>query len=296
MNYLLLGGAGFIGSHLSRTLGEQGHEVIIIDSCVTSHEPKDRKNFVKADLRKLNIETYLHWADVVYFLAGSVGVKNIVENSQKTLFNNLELAMKLVPLFEKYQNKVVFTSTSEVYGDGPFAESANTSIGSSDQPRWSYAAAKLSTEFLITTGTFPYTILRLFNVVGQGQLGDFGMVLPRFINAAKNNEDLVIHGTGEHIRSFCHVSDALNMIQQVEKLDNNVFNIGTHYPVTIRYLAERVIKLANSQSKVVCVPLEEIYQKNYGDISRRVPDLTKLKAHIDYNVNYSLDDIIKSML
>jgi UDP-glucose 4-epimerase len=227
----------------------------------------------------------------VYFLAGSVGVLNVVNNPQTTMRNNIALFNKLIPLFEKHKTKVVFTSTSEVYGDGPFAEHNPASIGAPTELRWGYACAKLMTEFMITSGSFPYTIVRLFNVVGPGQRGDFGMVLPRFVDAAVNNRDIVVHGSGQQVRTFCHVQDALDQFQKIENMNGEIFNIGCDTnTITIGELAERVVKLSGSQSKIIH---KEI---NYSDINTRIPDLTKIKSRIDYKVNYSVDDIILDML
>jgi UDP-glucose 4-epimerase len=296
MNYLLLGGAGFIGTHLAKRLISLGHKVTVIDSCITSSPPDYDVTFVQADIINTDIEQYVSDADIVYFLAGSVGVDNVVNNPKKTLMNNIGLVTKLIPLFEKYNKKVVFSSTSEVYGEGPFSEDNNLSIGPSTKLRWSYASAKLTTEFMITCSSFPFTIVRFFNIVGPGQLPDFGMVLPRFINAAKSNTDLVIHGDGSQIRSFCHVEDAVDMLLQVEKIDGQVFNVGNDEPVTIKQLAERVVALSDSKSNIQYMPLEQVYVKNHGDINRRVPVLDKIKQSINYKITYTLDDIIKDML
>lgn len=297
MKYLLLGGAGFIGSHLATQLINDGHSVVIIDNLSTSTFPLGKGNFIEADIRTYEyLEPQIAAADVIYFLAASVGVNNVVNDPQGTTQNNMQLASRLIPLFEKHQKKVVFTSTSEVYGDGPFGEDDNLSIGPSTKLRWSYAAAKLMTEFMITTSTFPYTIVRLFNIVGPGQLGDHGMVLPRFVNAATTGKDLVIYGDGSQVRSFCHIEDAIDMLLQVEKINGEVFNIGNNEAVLIKDLAERVVNLANSSSKINYVPLEQVYVKNHGDINKRIPVLDKIKSAIDYNIRYNLNDIIKDML
>jgi UDP-glucose 4-epimerase len=296
MKYLLLGGAGFIGTHLAKRLISLGHSVTIIDNCVTSNPPDYEVTFIKADIKNDPIEQYIQDCDIVYFLAGSVGVDNVVNNPKTTLMNNIGLVTTLVPLFEKHQKKVLFSSTSEVYGEGPFSEDNNLSIGPSTKLRWSYASAKLTTEFMITCSSFPFTIVRFFNIVGPGQLPDFGMVLPRFINAAKSNTDLVIHGDGSQIRSFCHVEDAVDMLLQVEKIDGQVFNVGNDEPVSIKELAERVVALSDSKSNIQYMPLEQVYVKNHGDINRRVPVLDKIKQSINYKINYTLDDIIKDML
>jgi len=260
---------------------------------------KNLYRFIEADLTQIDDEEFLRIArkcDKIFHLAGSVGVEHIDKNPSETLFNNLALANKLNPLFQKLNKHVTFASTSEIYGEGPFNEENNASIGPSSKLRWGYASAKLTTEFMIRASNYPYTIVRFFNVVGPGQLGDYGMVLPRFVHAAKNNKDLIVHGQGLQVRSFCHVNDAVDALIKVSDTTGELFNIGNDEPTSIYYLAKRVIELSGSSSNVVCVPYEEIFSKNHGDIFRRVPDLSKLRAAIGYDPKYKLDDIIKDML
>jgi UDP-glucose 4-epimerase len=290
MKYLLLGGAGFIGTHLAKRLLSDGHSVTIVDSCITSRAPEYAVNFIQADLCVAPIEPLIESHDVVYFLAGSVGVSNIVNNPHVTLNNNIGLMSRLIPMFEKHQKKVIFSSTSEVYGEGPFKEDNSLNIGPPTDLRWSYAAAKLMTEFMITASNFPYTIVRFFNVTGPGQVGDYGMVLPRFVKAAKNGDDLIVHGKGDQVRSFCHINDAVEILLKLEKINGEIFNVGNNMPVTIKHLAERVIDLSGSKSKIKFIPTP------HSDISIRIPDLTKLKYMTGFVATYDLDSIIKDML
>jgi len=296
MKYLILGGAGFIGQNLAKRLIKTGNEVTIIDSLSTSHKPDLNCEFVLGDITKIDIEKYIKESPIVYFLAGSVGVEKIIDQPGECLVNNINLINTLFPLFKKYKPKVIFSSTSEVYGDGPFAESNNLSIGSPENLRWSYAASKLLTEFYLTTGNFPYIIARFFNIVGPGQLPNFGMVLPRFIKAAKNNEDLIVHGDGSQVRSLCHIEDAINILLQIQDLEEQIFNVGNDEPITIKELAEKVIELSGSKSQIKFVDPKQIYNENYVDINKRIPDLTKLKQTIIHTNKYSINDIIKSLL
>ena len=296
MNYLILGGAGFIGQNLAKRIIKTGNDVTIIDSLFTSHKPNFECEFILGDITKIDIEKYVKKSSIVYFLAGSVGVDMIVNQPQQCLTNNVNLITTLFPLFKKYKPKVIFSSTSEVYGDGPFIESSNLTIGSPDNLRWSYAASKLLTEFYITSGNFPYIIARFFNIVGPGQLPHFGMVLPRFIKAAKNNEDLIVYGDGSQIRSFCHVDDAINILLQIENFEEQIFNVGNDNPITIKELAEKVIQISGSKSQIKFVDPKKIFTENYGDINKRIPDLTKLKEKNIYLNQYSIDHIIKSLL
>ena len=296
MKYLLLGGAGFIGTHLAKKLIALGHDVTIIDNLSTSMRPNFDVRFIETNLIYAPLDEHLISADVVYFLAGSLGVEYIDKNPKETLDNNLGLLYKLIPLFQRYNKKVFFSSTSEVYVEGPFAEDNNLTIGPPTKLRWAYAAAKLMTEFAITSNTFPYTIVRFFNIVGPGQLPDYGMVLPKFIKAAKTGQDLNVYSDGTQVRSFCHVNDAVDALLKLENINGEIFNIGSEDPITINTLAERVIELTQSISKITYVPYDQVFSKNHGDIHSRIPDLSKIKHFIGYVPTYTLDDIIKDCL
>ena len=191
----------------------------------------------------------------------------------------------------------MFSSTSEVYGEGPtFREEDGAGIGPSHKLRWAYATSKLATEFMIRVSSFPYTIVRFFNIVGPGQLGDFGMVLPRFVNAAKAGEDLIVHGDGEQIRSFCHINDCIDALTEIAKYDGELFNIGNDdQPISMENLAKTVIQLTDSTSKIVKVPYEQAFSDKFVDIRYRVPNLDKLRKFTNYRPKHSLVDIIKDM-
>ena len=235
--------------------------------------------------------------DKIYHLAGSVGVSKVDKDPKSSINNNINLATKLTPLFEQARRHVVFSSTSEVYGNGPFNEEDSTSIGPSSESRWGYASSKLTTEFMLRSCGCPYTIARFFNVVGPNQLADYGMVLPRFINAAKSGEDLIVHGDGSQVRSFCHVKDAVESLIKISEIDKELFNIGNdNQPIAMKDLAQKVIDLSGSSSKIKYVPYEEAFVNKFKDINHRVPDLTKLKHFTGYVPQYDLDDIIKEML
>lgn len=307
MKNLVLGGAGFIGQHLTHNLlYYRQNRVIIVDNLATSRinlddfdEYKNLFEFIEADITEMedkDLRKLIGKSDKIYNLAGSVGVAHVDKYPSETLFNNYKLSNKLLPLFQDAKKPVVFSSTSEVYGEGPFSEESHAHIGPTSKLRWGYAASKLMTEFLMRASDFPSTIVRFFNVVGPGQLGDYGMVLPRFIEAAKNGNDLIVYGSGNQIRSFCHVNDAVNALVKVSSIPNETFNIGNDEPVTIKELAERVIQLSGSSSKINFIPYEQAFSKEHGDINTRVPDLTKLKEHIGYTPKHRLDDIIKDML
>lgn len=307
MNNLILGGAGFIGQQLAhRLLRTRQERVTIIDNLKTSRinledfaEYKNLFEFIEADITQMADDELLKLFSKnhkIYHLAGSVGVEYIDKYPSETLFNNLALNNKLLPLFQRANKHVVFSSTSEIYGEGPFYEEANASIGPSSKLRWGYATSKLMMEFMIRASNFPYTIVRFFNVVGPGQLGDYGMVLPRFVQAAKEGKDLIVYGSGQQVRCFCHINDAVDALVKVSSISGELFNIGNDSPITINDLAERVVELSQSTSKVVRIPYEEAFSSNHGDINIRIPDLSKIKQHIKYLPIYRLDDIIKDML
>lgn len=296
MKYLILGGAGFIGQHLSKKLLSLGHEITIIDSLVTSRKPEFDVEFIQADIRNYDVEDHIKNTDIIYFLAGSLGVEHIDKNPTETFQNNIGLMNKLIPLFERYRKKVIFSSTSEVYGEGPFSENDSLTIGNPQKLRWAYSAAKLITEFSITTSSFPYVILRFFNVVGPGQLHEYGMVLPRFIKAAKNNDNLIVYGTGKQTRTFCHIDDAIDCMLKLEKFNNEIFNIGSENLISIDDLAKMVVKISGSKSKITYLPYEKHFSKNHDDIQNRCPDLKKVKTSINYTPGKTIEDIIRDCL
>ena len=152
------------------------------------------------------------------------------------------------------------------------------------------------TEFLLNASGVPFTILRFFNIVGPGQLPDYGMVLPKFIESAKKNEDLIVYGTGEQVRCFFHIDDATDAMIKCCEHKNQLFNIGNDQPITINELAKKVIEISGSNSKIIHVPYEKIFSKNYGDIQKRIPDVTKLREKAHFKPKKNLDDIIKDML
>lgn len=294
MNYLLLGGAGFIGTHLAKRLLEEGNQVTIIDSLATSVSPDYGVNFIKDDVSQMDLIPFLREADVVYYLAGSVGVEYIDKNPSSTLFNNINLMTKLIPQFEEAQTKVIFSSTSEVYGEGPFNEDNALSIGSPNKLRWGYACAKLMTEFMIKASSFPSVIVRFFNVVGPGQSADYGMVLPRFVKAAKAGSNLIIYGDGKQVRSFCHIKDAIDALMLLQDAEG-IYNVGNDTPSSMNELAKAVLGEIATTSNMKYRPYERDFSKEHGDIYYRVPDITKLKE-LGYEPKYDLKDIIRDML
>ena len=303
---VILGGAGFIGNHLTKKHIDEGDSLVIIDSLDTSSVkegqfPVERVEFIIGkvqDLPEEELFAILEDADLIYHFAGSVGVEYVDKNPSLTIFNNLELASYLVPIFERAQTKVIFSSTSEVYGDkdsGDFKETDDCRIPPSDKLRWGYAATKMMTEFMFAASTFPYNIIRFFNIVGPGQVGDYGMVLPKFIKMAKENQDITVFGDGSQIRCFCHIYDAIDMIYAIAmtKHIRNIYNVGSNNQTTIKELAEKVINEVGSESKVVYVPYEDVFTKNHADIKRRVPNTDKVRDWLGISTTRDLNDIIR---
>lgn len=314
MRILITGGAGFIGAHLTKELLDKGHSVICLDNFFTGDKDNlsefnqnSRFELYQVDLAQplysFNLEEAIKSCDLIYHLASIVGVSLVDKEPHRTIKENLEIALKLFPLAEKYNKKVVFTSTSEVYGElnlrNGFREDQPLQIKPPTKLRWGYACTKLTQEFLIHSYNFPFVIARLFNVVGPKQKGDFGMVLPRFINWAKNNEDIVVYGSGEQTRCFCHINDCISVLYEMgvyDECDGEIVNIGNDSEVSIMTLAKKVISLTNSSSKIVKVPYENDFSNNHEDIIRRVPNLEKLKKLLGYSPKYSLNDIILDMI
>jgi len=302
MKVLVLGGAGFIGRHLSARIKDIGGEVTIIDNLDTSHgHGLEEYNFVNADLRTIDeklLEDLCREADIVYHLAGSVGVELGDKEPKRTLYNNVELMLKIMPIFERAGTHVVFASTSEIYGNGPtFNEDDSAGIGPSKYTRWGYSTTKLLSEFMFRVSDIPYNLIRFFNIVGPGQLPDYGMVLPRFVDAVKNNRSPLVHGDGSQIRSFCHINDAVEMLLRVKEHPGELFNIGnSNNAISMSDLAHKVIEVAKSDVLVEYVPYGDVFSERFEDIMYRVPDTTKINHMTGYVPKYTLDDIIESML
>lgn len=312
MNILITGGYGFIGSNLVEYfLSSMLVKITIIDNLSTSDNTSpqkiedDRLKFINIDLSNptndeiLILSETLKYTDLVYHMAGSVGVKYIDKDPKGTLQNSFKINNTLFPLFEKFNTKVVFASTSEVYGNTKEAkETDNLIIGSPDTLRWGYACAKLMSEFLLKSYSFPSVIVRFFNVTGKGQLHNYGMVLPTFINNIRNNNDLIVYGDGEQYRSFCDIRDCVEMLIELGFNDihnNEIYNIGNpQNTISIKDLAQKIIDISNSKLKIKFRDYKEDFSKDFGEIFERKPCTDKINKY--YTSKYSIDDIIKDLL
>jgi len=310
--YLITGGAGFIGSHLAEHLIRKGHRVTVIDDLSTGSE-KNLSNILGhpaftfivsrvsdcPELEKLTAQS-----DVVFHLAAAVGVKLIIEKPLYSIRNNLQETACILEHACKYRKTFLLASTSEVYGKSPsqsFDEADDLRIGNPHLSRWSYACSKLMDEFMAMAswrehGT-PVVITRLFNIVGPRQSGRYGMVLPRFVQAALENKPLTVYGDGTQSRCFCHISDSLKAITQLVEGEpplgvGEVFNVGTDSEISIADLARRVIALTGSKSEIEFIPYDKAYAPGFQDMMRRKPCLKKLQARTGFKPETALDQII----
>jgi UDP-glucose 4-epimerase len=304
MNVVITGGCGFIGSHVTEMHLTSKDNVISIDNFSTGTNNIQHTNYkcLQLDLSdSKNVQDYtdiIKSADLVYHFAGSVGVKYIDDNPRDTLRNTHNINNIIFPVFEDYNSRVIFASTSEVYGDSNEAcETDSLNIGATDKLRWGYACSKLMSEFLLKTYNFPSTVVRFFNVTGRGQIHNHGMVLPTFITKAQRGEDLTIYGDGKQSRSFCDIRDACEMLKIIsdDQHVNQTYNIGNaNNNITINNLAKKVITIAKSESNIVYVDYKNNFSSQFGEIYERKPNTAKINKF--YETKYDINDIIRSML
>jgi len=298
MNILITGGAGFIGSTLAKSLIEDGHEVMIIDDMSNGRiENLNNLNAVKVfqhDLTKSHdgLDILLSKTNIVFHFAASLGVENVHKNPFETFKNNALINENLFPLYKKWGVKVIFGSTSEVYGESKeegSSEEDGFNIFSTETARGGYAAAKIYSEFYLKSFDISHTIVRFFNIVGPKQIGDRGHVLPRFIEAAVKGEDLIVYGNGQQARSFCDIRDAIEMLKILmdKKHNGETYNVGAENICTILDLAHIVKTELNSNSEIKMV------KKDIDEIYNRYPKLDKINQL--YKTKYTLEDIIRNI-
>ena len=306
MKILITGGAGFVGSSLAKSLLNDGHDLYLIDNLSTGSstnidEIVDEITFIECDLSDPESDKIVNqvlWdVDLVYHFAASIGVKLIQEHPKSTLHNNVEINNRLFQLFENHQVKVIFSSTSEVYGETKSVDGSKETdkleILPPQKSRGGYACSKLFSEFLIKSYTFPNTIVRLFNIVGSSQVPDYGHVLPRFIENINKNEDVVVYGNGEQVRSFCDIRDAVEMLKiLIDDVHNGeIYNIGNDdNRCTINELASMCFNVFGSDVGRTHVT----FDSQFGEIYIRFPNTNKIKQY--YTCKYSLEDIVVSLL
>jgi UDP-glucose 4-epimerase len=303
MKILVTGGAGFIGNHLVDKLIKDGNKVIVLDNLDTSKfSNKDAEFFSGSILNEDLVADLIKRVDSVVHLAALVGVFNIVKHSLKGLQTNVlgsEIVIRNCAIRDK---PLLLTSSSEIYGKNESDELDELSdriIGVPQRNRWSYSDSKAIEEaFAIAyhkEHKLPVKIVRLFNTVGPGQSGEYGMVLPRLFNSALANRDVEIYGTGQQTRCFMHVEDAvagINKFLTTEKFDGEIFNLGNPEEISIYELAVKIINITKSFSKITYKNQQEIYGENFEDMGRRIPNINKAIDLLGWYPKRSLDEIL----
>jgi UDP-glucose 4-epimerase len=308
MRVFITGGAGFIGSHLTDALIARGDAVTILDNLTTGSATniahlEGKIELVQGDIRDAAlIEKLMAPADLVLHMAAALGVNTILEKTIESVSVNFTGSEVVLNAATKLKKRLIIASTSEIYGKNPqqpLNEESDRVVGAPQKIRWTYSDAKALEEAIAhslhTTEGLKVTTVRLFNTVGPRQTGRYGMVLPRFVQAALNNEPITIYGDGSQSRVFCHVHDAVKAILTLAATDStigDVFNVGGVGETTMKELAEKIIARTNSTSTITYTPYIDAYPAGFEDMQRRVPDITKIKNTINWSPANTLDSII----
>jgi UDP-glucose 4-epimerase len=314
MKALITGGAGFIGSHLAEKLLQRGDEVFAIDNLWTGKlsnlsRVQNNESFhlvVDTILNESVMNELVFKADHIYHLAAAVGVRTIMDNPVETLDINVKGTEVVLRLANRFKKKVFITSTSEIYGnhmEHTLAEDDNRLMGSVKKRRWAYACSKTLDEFLALAyfdeKKLPVVIGRLFNTVGPRQTGQYGMVLPNFVQSALLGKPITVYGDGDQTRSFTHVWDvveAVILLMSEPTAQGDVFNVGNDKEVTINELAEKVKQMTGSSSAIEHVPYEKAYGPGFEDMRRRCPNIAKIRKLIGFQPKYDLEAMIQSVI
>jgi UDP-glucose 4-epimerase len=311
MRVFITGGAGFIGSHLADACIARGDDVIILDNMSTgSHgniaHLEGKINVHEGDIRDKDlIEKLVSDSDLVLHMAAALGVKNIMEHTIESIDRNFTGSEVVLNAATKFNKRIIIASTSEIYGKNPnqpLNEESDRVVGAPQKIRWTYADAKALEEAvahtLHKTHGLKVTTVRFFNTVGPRQTGQYGMVVPRFIQSALKNEDITIYDDGSQSRVFCHVEDAVRAVITLSETDSTIgdyFNVGGVGETTIKELAANVIERTKSTSATRFIPYSDAYPAGFEDMQRRVPDISKIKKAINWEPRHSLDSIIDSV-
>jgi UDP-glucose 4-epimerase len=318
MKILITGGAGFIGSHLADWLLEVGEEVFVVDDLSTGslknvEQHQDQQRFhlvVDTILNEAVMNELVFKCDQIYHMAAAVGVKLIMNRPVETLETNVKGTEIVLMLTNRYKKKLLIASSSEVYGkvmDGEntrlLLENTDFLMGSTTKRRWAYACSKALDEFLALAyyeeKKLPVIIARLFNTVGPRQTGQYGMVIPNFVQKALIGKPITVYGDGSQSRSFTHVADvtdALIKLMSKSEAVGQIFNIGNPEEVTIKELALMVKEMTGSSSEIEHIPYEKAYGPGYEDMQRRCPDITKVRNLIGFEAKTDLKGIIQSVI
>jgi UDP-glucose 4-epimerase len=313
MHIVITGGAGFIGSHLAEIFLARGDSVVAIDDLSTGSldnvahlRGNDRFRLVVENVaNEFVLDGLVRDADAVCHLAAAVGVKLIVDNPVRTIETNIlgtEVALKVAA---RYGVRIFIASTSEVYGKSsrlPFSEDADMVFGSTTHSRWCYACSKAIDEFLALAyhrqSRLPVVIGRFFNTVGPRQTGQYGMVIPRFVQQALAGEPITVYGDGEQVRCFGHVRDVVDAVAKLmfePRAEGGIFNIGSTDEVSINRLAEKVKALTESSSEIIHIPYEQAYEVGFEDMRARQPDTSRVRELVGFEITRDIDQIIRDV-
>jgi UDP-glucose 4-epimerase len=314
MRALITGGAGFIGSHLAERLLAEGHHVTVIDNLATGSLDNlrhllDHPRFDLVPESVLNdglVEYLTRHCDRVYHLAAAVGVRWIIDHPLLSLRTNIRATEIVLEQASRFEKPVLIASTSEVYGkndSGPLSEDDDSIIGSTQIRRWLYANSKATDEFLALAyhreRGLPVVIVRFFNTIGPRQTGQYGMVVPRFVQQALRGEALTVYGDGQQTRCFTDVRDtveAMTRLMETPAAVGEVFNIGNPQEITIEELARRVIQATESRSPIRYVPYETVYEGGFEDMRRRVPEVSKLRRVTGFAPSIPLESALHTII
>jgi len=311
---LITGGAGFIGSHLAERLVKDGQEVVVIDNLSTGSlknieglQKEPKFDFVEGDVLDVGLTGPLvERSEVIFHLAAAVGVKLIAERPVHTIETNISGTEAVLEAANKFGREILIASSSEVYGKNeavPFREDDDIVLGSTSFSRWSYACSKAIDEFLGLAFHQQYglgvIIGRFFNTIGPRQTGQYGMVVPRFVQRALKNEPVSIYGTGQQSRCFCYVDDVVEAViglMNCGQAHGKIYNIGSAEEITIESLADRIIEMTGSKSKKEFVSYEKAYGRPIEDMMRRVPNLERIKNAIGWEPKTSLGETLQVII
>ena len=311
MRAFITGGAGFIGSHLADALIARGDTVTILDNLSTGSKKniahlEGKVTVHEGDIRDKDlVDKLVAESDTVFHMAAALGVKNIMEHTIESIDRNFSGSEVVLNAATKHNKRLLIASTSEIYGKNPnqpLHEESDRVVGAPQKIRWTYSDAKALEEAvahtLHKTHGLKVTTVRFFNTVGPRQTGRYGMVVPRFVQAALRNEDITIYDDGSQSRVFCHVEDAVRAVLSLLHSDSTIgdyFNVGGVGETTIKELAQQIIKQTNSQSSIKFIPYTDAYPEGFEDMQRRVPDVSKIKQAVGWSPTHTLDSIIDSV-
>ncbi len=311
MRVFITGGAGFVGSHLADHYVNAGHTVTLLDNFSTGSKSnidhlEGKVTTIDGDIRNIELINQLTKdSDLVLHMAAALGVNTILESPLESMSTNITGSEVVLNAAAKHNKRIIIASTSEIYGKNPkqpLSETDDRVVGAPQKIRWTYSDAKAIEEAMAFAlhheKKLPVTTVRLFNTVGPRQTGRYGMVVPRFVQAAVKNEPLTIYGDGTQSRVFCHVADAVHAIAIMAEKDQtigDVYNVGGTGEVTIKQLAEQVLMVTKSKSEITYTPYSDAYPAGFEDIQRRVPDISKVRNVIGWVPSKDLTQIISDI-